>query len=186
MAPLASNPDISPDGNRVAFGTFIRGAWSIAAVDVSGSNFTIIGEGYNPRWSPDGKRLAFTRVVGGRAQVFTVLAENGTDLVQVTNGDYDNVGPSWSPDGAYLVFASNRGSRKPPKGFEVSTGLVVGTFNLFALKTDGSGLVQLTDGKAQSIQPNWGKDGWIYFSSNQAGNYDIWRLRPSGELLSPK
>ena len=32
-----------------------------------------------------------------------------------------------------------------------------------------------------------GHDGWIYFSSNQIGNFDIWRLKPIGEFaVQPK
>ena len=41
---------------------------------------------------------------------------------------------------------------------------------------------ELTDGDAIAVDADWGKDGWIYFDSNQAGNFDIWRIRPTGEL----
>jgi Tol biopolymer transport system component len=50
--------------------------------------------------------------------------------------------------------------------------------NLYIMKADGSGVAALTKGDAAAIHPYWGSDGLVYFASNQAGQYDIWRLRP--------
>jgi Tol biopolymer transport system component len=56
---------------------------------------------------------------------------------------------------------------------------------LWAAKLDGSGMVQLTDGAARSATPSWGKDGWIYFSSDREGSFDVYRLKPGGDLSAP-
>lgn len=182
VAPLAHDPTLSPDGSRVAFSTLLRDVWSLAVANIDGSNLTILGEGLQPTWSPDGKQLAFVRVASNRAHIFSLEVETGTNVVQVTSGETDNVNPAWSPDSRYVVFASNRSSRKAPRGFSKGRREVTGRFNLFVIKPDGTGVVQLTDGDSQAIHPAWSKDGWIYFSSNQAGNFDIWRLRPGAEL----
>jgi Tol biopolymer transport system component len=76
------------------------------------------------------------------------------------------------------VFSSNRGWNTRPGGKEKTT------WNLFLVHPDGTGITQLTDGDGSATQPEWGKDGWIYFSSNQAGSYDLWRLKPTGEFAS--
>jgi TolB protein len=182
VAPDISTPHVSPNGRRVAFSTRMRGTWQIGTANIDGSNFTLIGEGYNPKFSPDNRRIVFQRSVGNYIQLFSVDAETGTDLIQITSGDYDNITPDWSPDARYVVFASNRGGRKG--GITLGANAPArGAWNLYALRPDGTGLVQLTDGDARAIHPHWAHDGHIYFSSNQAGRFDIWRLRPAGELV---
>jgi len=187
-APVVSSPSISPDGRKIVFGTYMRNVWHLGMTNLDGSGLmTLLGEGHDPVFSPDGKRIAFVRIVSGRAQIFSLDPETGSKVIQVTNGDHDNVNPSWSPDGQYILFASNRATTKPQRGYVVGESTErQGRFNLYALRPDGTQLVQLTDGEANSGNPVWAKDGWIYFSSNQAGNFDIWRLKPTGELVAPQ
>ncbi|MEO8877475.1 MAG: hypothetical protein ABI461_17905, partial [Polyangiaceae bacterium] len=66
-------------------------------------------------------------------------------------------------------------------------GTETATWNLYAVKTDGTALTQLTTSVGECGQPFWGKDGWIYFESNSGGtsNRDIWKLQPIGDLAGP-
>jgi TolB protein len=169
-APDATRPTASPDGKRVAFEAQIRGKSQIAVVSLDGNRVTALGEGHRPSWSPDGHRIVFTRVVNDFSQLFVINAEGGRET-PVTSDPSDHDDPAWAPSGKVIVFNSNRGY-----------GRQSGAWNLFAIKPDGGGLVQITDGNADTGEPNWGNDGWIYFASNQAGGYDIWRLRPTAEL----
>jgi hypothetical protein len=105
-----------------------------------------------------------------------VNPDTGTDLVQLTSGEYDHAWPSWSPDAQYLVFSTDRGwDKKGPK-----------RYNLFIISRDGTSLTQLTSGDAYNVEPNWGRDNWIYFASDQAGNSDIWRLKGAGQYSDLK
>src|SRR5262249_20401555 len=108
IAPSASWPTVSPDGKRVAFSTTIRGVLTIGVINLDGSRLTLIGEGTTPAWSPDGKQLAFSRSVSGHDHLFLVNADTGTDLIQLTSGEFEHMSPSWSPDGQYIVFSTNR------------------------------------------------------------------------------
>jgi TolB protein len=173
VAPYASGPSMSPDGKRVAFNMVVRDTWNVAVIDTDGSHLTILGEGADPAWSPDGSALAFRRTVGGHNQLFLIDPSSGTDLVQLTSGEFDNHSPAWSPDGQYIAFSTTRGWRKDAGESK--------RMNLFILKRDGTDLTQLTAGDTFSVDPSWGADNWIYFASDQAGNFDIWRLKPAGK-----
>lgn len=172
VAPAAAWPSVSPDGKRVAFATKVRGVPTVATVGLDGSHLVLLGEGASPAWSPDGARVAFSRRVGDANQLFTVNPNTGAELVQVTSGGYEHDHASWSPDGKYLVFSTDRGA---PRGQSRAT-------NLYIIAITGTGLTQLTDGDVLTVTPCWGRDGWIYFASDQSGSFDIWRLRPAGPL----
>lgn len=182
VAPIISHPSLSPDRKRVTFCTVVRGAWNIAVANLDGSNLTFYGEGRNPSWSSV-NRIAFWKIAGNRAQIYTLNPETGGELTQITTGESDNIDPSWNPDGTYLVFSSNRTSGKAPRGVKKeidAPDFRTSYYNLFAVRADGAGMIQLTDGKSSNIMPDWGHDGWVYFSSDQDGkSYDIWRLKPA-------
>jgi len=177
MAPELDHPSVAPDGKRVTFQMTVASAKYIGVVGIDGGSFTQLTEGVGPSWSPDGKQIALSRTVGPHSQIFLVNADTGQGLVQVTSDDSDNMSPAWSPDGRYLVFQSNRGWGRFPGAAADRV------WNLYAIKPDGTALTQLTDGAFSTQQPSWGRDGWIYFTSNSGGGPDIWRLFPSGELV---
>jgi Tol biopolymer transport system component len=167
---------VSPDGKRIAFHSQVAGVWTIGVSRIDGSELTHLVAGSFPSWSPDGQRLAFHRHVHGRWQLFITDTE-GAELTQVGDGSADDEAPTWSPDGKLLAFVSNRGWERFP-------GAAADTVrNLHTIRSDGSGLIALTDGARTCARPSWGRDGKIYFSSNDAGSHDIWRLEPDRQAL---
>jgi Tol biopolymer transport system component/tRNA A-37 threonylcarbamoyl transferase component Bud32 len=106
----AANPDISPDGQWVAFKTYGRHE-DLFVSRVDGSNQRqLTDDEWNdrvPRWSPDGKRLAFYSNRSGPYQIWTI-APDGSGLQQLTRlpelGSGGAANPVWSPDGRRLVF----------------------------------------------------------------------------------
>jgi Tol biopolymer transport system component len=178
VAQAPAWPTLSPDGKRMAFSTLARGGRQIAIIGTDGARLTLLGEGDSPAWSPDGKRLAFCRTVNGHHHLFLLDPETGTNLVQLTSGEFEQNDPAWSPDGQYLIFSTNRASVQENRQSQ-GRGL-----NLFIIGRDGTGLTQVTAGDGQAVEPNWGNDGWIYFASNQTGDFDIWRLLPAGKYGS--
>lgn len=176
QAPLIAYPAAAPDGKRVAAQALLSGQWNIITLDMGTSQYAVLAEGIHPAFSPDSKRLAFVRTVNGANQLFSMTAADGTDLVQVTNGQFAISQPTYSPDGKWLVFASNRSSNS-------QTPLSDGTWNLFACRPDGSDFTTLTDGTANNGTPHWASNNVIYFASDQAGNFDIWSIKPEGALL---
>jgi Tol biopolymer transport system component len=159
---------VSPDGSHIAFHSTISGAVSVSVARIDGSELTTLGAGAWPSWSPDGKHIAFHRQVGDQVQLFVTDIEGG-ELTQVTDGADDEF-PTWSPDGRMLAFASNRGWQR------YTDATASSAFNLYVVQVDGSGLTALTEGAHNMLDPRWARAGHIYFASNTAGSYDVWRL----------
>ncbi len=73
----------------------------------------------------------------------------------------DPARPDWSPKGDLVAFESYSG----------------GTFHIWVMKPDGTGIRRLTDGHGDDRDPRFSPDGTkIAFSSDRAfeGSYDIW------------
>ncbi|MEY7850237.1 prolyl oligopeptidase family serine peptidase [Natrarchaeobius sp. A-rgal3] len=109
------DPQLSPDGERVAFveRTAEDASTTTATIHVvpvggdEATQFTAAnGVDSQPRWSPDGDRLAFTSTRGedDREQIW-VLPTDGGEARRVTAvvGGVDDL--EWSPDGTRLLFS---------------------------------------------------------------------------------
>ncbi|HKS11245.1 MAG TPA: S9 family peptidase [Pyrinomonadaceae bacterium] len=111
------DPQVSPDGSRVAFvrvtvnekkDGYNTSIWTVATANGESRQLTNGPRDTTPRWSPDGKYLVFVRApeVQGRtepAQLF-MLAMAGGEPFQFTTVTRGAGGPQWSPDGKYIAF----------------------------------------------------------------------------------
>jgi len=110
-----AEPQISPDGKRVAYTVSTpdmdanRGVSNIWVVPTAGGpamQLTQSGHDSSPAWSPDGKKLAFLSSRSGESQVYLLSMEGGESraLTKLWTGA-DMV--KWSPDGKTIAFASS-------------------------------------------------------------------------------
>jgi TolB protein len=123
---------------------------------------------------PDGKRVAFIGVKPGNPHITAIFVAGlyGRGLKRITPwGTYADK-MDCSPDGTRIVFS------KPGFGEGGQSS------NVYTMRTDGSGLVQLTHETGGGI--NAGADSWspdgtkIAYVSNKSGTYQIWTMNADG------
>jgi Tol biopolymer transport system component len=114
------DPQVAPDGSRVAFvkvtvndrkDGYNTAIWSVSPATGEIRQLTNGPRDSSPRWSPDGKYLLFVRVPEkeGRPdqpQLF-LLAMAGGDSFQLTNLTRGVSQPQWSPDGKIIAFVNS-------------------------------------------------------------------------------
>ena len=114
------DPQISPDGSRVAFVSvtvnekkdgYNTSIWTCLSANGETHQLTTGPRDSSPRWSPDGKYLVFVRVTekDGKPdlpQLF-MLAMAGGDSFQFTKVARGAGQPQWSPDGKTIAFVNN-------------------------------------------------------------------------------
>ncbi len=113
------DPQVSPDGSRVAFvrvtvnekkDGYNTAIWAVSPATGESRQLTAGSRDSSPRWSPDGQYLCFVRVPekDGRPDVpqLFMLAMSGGDSFQFTTLTRGAGGPQWSPDGKMIAFVN--------------------------------------------------------------------------------
>lgn len=110
----ASDPQISPDGTRIAYvRNFMdvmkdRARSSLWLVSADGADHRPLTTGNvdenSPRWSPTGDRLAYVSTTDGTSQIYVRWMDTGevARLAQLTTSPS---GLSWSPNGRHIAFS---------------------------------------------------------------------------------
>src|SRR5881396_2812679 len=114
-----ADPQVSPDGSRVAFvkvtvnekkDGYNTAIWTVSTATGESRQMTAGPRDSQPRWSPDGNYLVFVRVPekDGRPdqpQLF-MLSMDGGEAFQFTSLPRGAGNPQWSPDGKTIAFAN--------------------------------------------------------------------------------
>lgn len=143
-----SNPNWSPDGERIVFVSSTSGPSGshIYLVDADGTGLKqLTNEAANdtsPLWSPDGKRIAFFSDREDATDYVFVMNADGTDVRKVGNTRAGTSYLSWSPDSTRVAFVSD--TYVDPHGDDIIIAFA-----------DGSGETQLTLSDAADSDPTW-------------------------------
>ena len=118
----ASDPQISPDGERVVY---VRNSMDIMKdrraaglwiVDTNGSNHRKLTSREvretSPRWSPDGTRVAFVSATSAGSEIYVYWLGSGK-IARLTQLEKSPSGLRWSPDGKRIAFCMTV-PEKPP------------------------------------------------------------------------
>jgi hypothetical protein len=144
------SPDLSYDGKTVLF------AWKQGSTNYSAS------------WNQD--------------QCFHIFKINidGTGLVQLTDGKWNDFDPCWLPGGRIVFISERRG------GFGRCHMRPVPTYTLFSMKDDGSDIIPLSYHETNEWHPSVDNDGkivysrWDYVDRDDCIAHHIWHCYPDG------
>lgn len=174
-------PDISPDGDRLAFVRVVAGHEQIFVSTIEGDDITQVtglkDQGpcdcgaTDPDWSPDGSTIVFagTTFEGGR-DLFTVDVSS-TDIRRLTAGPEFDTAPDWSHDGTKVVY----------------------TRAVIARESTSVWVLDLAGGRSHEVsnevggqQPVWSPDDdtIAFIGEYERGEgTDIWLVEPDGSNL---
>lgn len=116
---IATSPVWSPDGKRIAYGSFKAELPRIYELNLEdGQDRLLVPEGHGqhdmPSYHPDGHSIVFTIIGPEPNGLFSYNIRDGCCLTHLGGGRYNDVQPVHSPDGERLIFVSNRlGSATP-------------------------------------------------------------------------
>ena len=142
----------------VVAGTLGAAGLLLAAFGSSATQRVTLTEGTNvaATVSPDG-----TRIIMDLQGALWLLPATGGTATRLTDPFLEPARPDWSPTGDWIAFESYAG----------------GTFHIWNMRPDGTGVRQLTFGHGDDRDPRFSPDGTrVAFSSDRAfeGTYDIW------------
>lgn len=159
----------SPDGTKISYSVIKKTPYGelysdIFLYDLSSGSHTRLTNGkriQSPSWSPDGNTLSAIQYEKGTQNLVLIDKANGqlTRLTHFNNGE-TLFTPAWSPDGAFIYFSFADRHQRTIMRYELSSGdyeLVAG------------------DDFADYRDPFISNDGFLYYSSNLDGIYNIYR-----------
>jgi TolB protein len=157
-ADLDYNASFSPDGRSIVFTSTRNGSADIYRVGIDGASLLqrlTDDPAFDDQGvlSPDGRSLAFVSSRSGQADIWILELTTGA-LRNVTNHPGGDFRPSWSPDAQWIAFSSDRDSKKLKFAFAT-----LQTTEIYLVRTDGSGLRQVTRRDAIAGGPAWPADG---------------------------
>jgi Tol biopolymer transport system component len=167
------DPDVSPDGKRIAFQSDREGDPNLGApaiwimnADGSGQIPLVLGPAYNPDWSPDGRRIAYVGASDHWGGPILVRDVDGGDTRALTTPDpfaaviAEDASPAWSPDGTRLAFGRA----------ELVGGTLTG---IWVMNADGTGATRVTQSRLWGgMSPAWSPDGRRMAFTDFEGPFD--------------
>jgi eukaryotic-like serine/threonine-protein kinase len=161
VSAAIDEPGLSRDGSRLVFRADLSLTVPLvvpfdAAAERIGTPMPIIRRNGSlgvSSLSPDGRWLLYTNQ-GERQEDLFISRADGSELRRLTDDLFRDRAPVWSPDGKEIAFYSNR----------------TGTYQIWAIKPDGSGLRQVSAWNTDLAYPLYSPTGDRMIASEFSGH----------------
>ena len=173
----SNNTDIDPvltkDGKILFFTRIDRSGPTIWSLNLKDGSLTSCARGYNPCivGNKSDTFICVRNSTAGNSEIWMVNYVLGQETLILSDKNKGFTNPILSPNGEWILCQGNSKSSISKKN----------NLDLFAVKVDGSGFIQLTYHPADDCCPTWSADGKsIYFLSRRANKdnyYNIWKMR---------
>lgn len=167
------NPILSKDGTNVFFTRIDKSGAYIWSYNLKNGALTSCCRGFNPCPTGEGQDefICVRNSSSGTSELWRVNFEKGIETLILSDKTRGFTNPRLSPDGNWILCQGNSISSISKKP----------NLDIFVIKTDGTGFIQLTYHPSDDCCPVWSPDGkYIYFVSSRANENDafnIWRMR---------
>ncbi len=181
-AALDWNPVWSPDGKYLYFVSNRGGSMNLWRVAIDEQSGIVAGQpepittpsqySQHLTFSRDGKQFAFgqlAKITNIQRVTFDSQTETlGDKPAEITRGGKIMLNTSASPDGEWLASDSTKDGQE----------------DIFVMKSDGTGMRQLTNDVYKDRAPQWSPDGQqLIFYSNRSGKDEAWKINADGSNL---
>jgi len=168
-----SAPIWSRDGKTIVFareykdsnGDWQEEVWQMNADGTKQRQIKAL-KGRSPEFMKDGRLLFQSKADPSQISIANI---DGSNVIQLTNDDTNNMSPKLSPDGSQIAYLSNRD----------------GNQEVYVMNVDGTNQKRLTRNRVEEWAPAWSTDGSkVFFSSqNVHGFYDLYKINKDGSSI---
>lgn len=160
------NPELSPDGRRVAVDRAVEGNVDVWVLDSGRSTRLTFDPGVDhlPIWSPDGSRLVFDSSRKGPHHLYEKASSGAESEALLLETTQSKGASDWSSDGRFVLYSSVNPNR---------------AYDLWVLPIEGERKPRVfLDTRADEREGQFSPDGrWVAYTSNESGQYQIY-VRP--------
>jgi TolB protein len=158
-------PAYSPDGNQIAFTSYLRGTPDLWIVASGGGRARAIskkpGMNSGAAWVPGGRELILTLSFEGNAELYRIAAQDGRVVDRLTRNPFIDMSATLSPDGTQVAFVSDRG----------------GSAQIYVMPATGGQARRLTFQGGNNTTPKWrprpDKPQIAFTGRDERGAFDV-------------
>jgi serine/threonine-protein kinase len=169
-AGVYANPQISPDGSRLALTVLRSDNWDVWVYDIERGVSTRLtfdkSLDSEQIWSPDGQWLIFSSDESGADSLYRKRADGSGEIERLTEAKSPQWAATWSNDGRYVMYIQ-QGDQ----------------FDLYYLDLETRETHSFLVTQFSDAFPDFSPDGrWLAYASNENGAWAVYvRPFPTGE-----